>query len=80
MVLTLDEAQKIDIELARSHVGGSVGQGLDKLYFYVYSTDPMITCNCARKSFDENAKKTAEKRLSQYENVIVTLTGPIRTL
>lgn len=75
MLLTLDEAQKIAAELKRNHVQAAVGQGLDKLYFYVYSTDPLMTCSCARKSFDAQAKKATEKRLSQYENVVVTVTG-----
>jgi len=76
MLLTLDEAQKISTELKKSHVQASVGVGLDKLYFYVYSIDPAMTCCCARKSFDARAKKKVEEAVSKYENVVVTVIGP----
>jgi len=75
MLLTLEEAQKISTELKKSHVQASVGVGLDKLYFYVYSIDPAMTC-CARKSFDARAKKKVEEAVFKYENVVVTITGP----
>jgi hypothetical protein len=75
MLLALSEAQKISTELKKSHVQASVGIGLDKLYFYVYSTDPAMKCKCSQKSFNERARKVVEQRLSQYENVVVTVTG-----
>ena len=75
MKLTLEEAQKISTELKSKFIQATVGVGLDKLYFYVYSTDPMITCNCSRWSFDKTAKEVTEKRLSQFDNVVVTATG-----
>lgn len=81
MVLTLKEAQNIASELRASHIMAMVGEGLDKLYFYVYSTDPMMKkCGCNRRTFDNRAKKVVEKRVSQFENVIVTMTGVPRAL
>ena len=78
MKLKLQEAIKIASELGKEYVRAKVGQGgLDKLYFYVYSSDPDCVCKCSRKGFDAVAKKTAEKRLSRYDNVVVTIARPV---
>jgi hypothetical protein len=76
MNLSLNEAIEISKELKRSHIQAVVGEGLDKIYMYVYSVDPLITCNCNRKSFDEQASRVVTQRLEQYKNVEVKLSGP----
>lgn len=81
MKLTVQEAWVIAQELKSSHIQATVGQGVDIVHFYVYSTDPLIpSCGCGRKDFDVKAAKAVQERVKQFSNVAISSSGPAQPL
>jgi len=78
MKLNLEKAQEIAKKLKSKNVQAMVGAALDKVFFYVYSIDPLIKCNCNRKAFDLRAKQLLAKEVSEYDNVRIAVTGPAK--